>query len=152
VLGVYLASTQGFKQALAFGDIQSARSNYYLRKSLQSELSDNIPLVRAYMKKLETGGIPARKEGLTLDTFVWESMKNSSATLETPSELLRESRIFYRSVNDIQAKVVNNTYGVTQANKLLQEIVDRMEKEVLPKFESNTLEIKEWLSKKDVEV
>lgn len=152
VLGVYLASSQGFRQALAYGEIQSARNAYYLRKSLQSEISDNIPLVREYMKRLETGGLPARQAPFSLDTFVWEALKNSSSTLETPPELLRESRMFYRGVADLQQKIASNTYGVKVGTEKLTELVEHVEQKVLPQFEKNIQEVRNGLRKRGVEV
>ncbi|WP_157836962.1 hypothetical protein [Geminisphaera colitermitum] len=152
VLGVYLAANQGFKQALAYGDIQSARNNYYLRKSLQNEMSDNLVLVRGYMQKIEKGNLADRKAQFRLDTFVWESLKFSNATLETPSDLLAESRQFYRQVADIQERVANNDYSAGHAVKLLTALVERMEKEVLPKFEANVNEIKAGLKKQGIDV
>lgn len=152
VIGVYLAANQGFKQAIAYGDIQSARSNYYLRKSLQNEIVDNLVLVRGYMQKIEKGNLADRKAPFRLDTFVWESLKFSSATLETPSELLTASRQFYRQVAEIQEKVANNDYGAGHAVKLLTALVEQVEKEVLPKFDANTNEIKADLKKKGIDV
>lgn len=152
VLGVYLASSQGFRQALAYGEIQSAKGNYYLRKSLQSEMADNLPLVRDYMKSLETGGLPARQAPFQLDTFVWESLKASPATLETPPELLRESRKFYRGVADLQQKIAGNTYGVKVGTQKLTELVEHVEKEVLPMFSKNLDVIRADLKKRGVEV
>ena len=152
VMGVYLASSQGFRQALAYGDIQSAKSNYYLRKSLQSEIADNIPLVREYMKSLETGGLPARQAPFQLDTFVWENLKVSPATLETPPELLRESRMFYRGVADLQQKIAGNTYGVKVGSQKLKELVEHMENDVLPMFTKDLDGIRADLKKRGVEV
>lgn len=146
VIGVYLASSQGFKQAMAYGNLQSARNNYYLRTSLHSEMHDNLALVREYMQRIDTGGLPARKAPFSLDTFVWESMKNSSATMETPSALLREARMFYRGVADIQQKVADNTYGVKVANEKLAAMVDHIEKTVLPMFDANTAQIRKNLT------
>ncbi len=152
IMGVYLASSQGFKQAMAYGEIMSDKDNYYLRKSLQSEIADNLVLVREYMKRLETGGLPARQAPFALDTFVWENMKFSSATLETPPELLRESRVFYRGVADLQQKIANNTYGVKVGIEKLQELVDHVEKEVLPKFTADCQALKASLARRDFRV
>ena len=152
VLGVYLASSQGFKQALAYGEIQAVRNNFYLRKSLQGELSDNIPLVRDYMTKVEKGNLADRKTPFSLDTFVWESMKNSTSTLETPPELLRESRKFYRGVADVQQKIADNTYSGKFGAEKLGELVDNMEKNVLPKFTSDLQTLQKWLRDRGIEV
>ena len=152
VLGVYLASSQGFKQAMAFGEIQSDRANYFLRKSLHGELSDNLPLVREYMKRIATGNLADRKAPFRLDTFVWESLKSSSSALETPPSLLRECRLFYRGVADIQEKIANNTYGAKTGTEKLGELADRLEKNVLPLFSANIDELKAGLEKRGVMV
>lgn len=152
VVGVYLASSQGFKQALAYGEIQADKNNYFLRKSLQSEIADNLSLVRDYMKRLETGGLPARQAPFSLDTFVWENMKFSSATLETPPDLLRESRNFYRGVADLQQKIASSTYGVKVGIEKLQELVDHMEKDVLPGFATDLGALREGLKRRNIEV
>lgn len=152
VLGVYLASTQGFKQAIAYGEIQADKNNYYLRKSLCAELSDNITRVREYMGKLETGSIAARKEPFALDTFIWENMRYSTATLETPSELLRESRLFYRGIADIQEKIANNAYSAKTGVQKLQELVDNMDNKVLKDFEQNIADLKESLKNRGIDV
>lgn len=41
VMGVFLAAQSGLEQALTFDSITRMESNYYLRKSLQDELTDN---------------------------------------------------------------------------------------------------------------
>ena len=152
VFGVYLASSQGFRQALAFGEIQGDKSSYFLRKSLQGEIADNLVLVRDYMQRLETGGLAARKAPFRLDSFVWETLKSAPATLETPPDLLRESRLFYRGVADIQEKVANNTYEAKTGIARLGELVNRMEKDVLPRFSANLRELRQSLARRGVTV
>jgi hypothetical protein len=150
VIGVYLAATLGFKQALAYGEIQSDKTNYYLRLSLKGELLDNVERVKAYIKSLGSGGFAARQQAFHLDTFVWESMKFSSATLETPSELLTESRNFYRQVTDINEKVKTNDLSGESGAKRLQALVDRMEQDVLPKFERDIDGLKTKLARNGI--
>lgn len=150
VFGVYLASSQGFKQAVAYGNLQSARNNYYLRKSLRTEMHDNLTLVREYMKRLDTGGLPARKAPFSLDTFVWESMKNSPSTMETPPDMLREARMFYRGVADLHQKVVDNTYSVKVANERLTQMVDHVETTVLPMFDADIAQVGKHLADNDM--
>lgn len=145
VMGVYLASSQGFKQAMMYGNLQSARNNYYLRKSLRSEIADNLPLIREYLKGLETGGLPARKAGFALDTFVWDSMKNSPSTMETPPQLLQESRKFYRGIDELQRKIADNTFGVKVGTDRITALVDHMEKQVLPFFDADSAKTEKYL-------
>lgn len=93
IVGVFLAANEGLKQAMIFDDIRSAKNNYYLRKSLQGELADNIAYIKEFIAKVDRR---VDKPELALETFVWKNMAFSSATLETPSELLREAKQFYR--------------------------------------------------------
>ena len=152
VLGVYLAGQQGLQQAVAFEQIQSDKNNYYLRKSLQDELTDNLQLIKEYTESLKGISInSARRIELQLDTFIWESMKYSSATLETPSKLLSESRQFYRKVTDIHKKMQSGYYHMPEyGSKLLLEIVEHMETNVIPLFEADTQLLKDALAKKEV--
>lgn len=142
VLGVFLAGQQGLKQAVVFEQIQSDKNNYYLRKSLQHELTDNLDLIREYSS--------GDRISLELETFVWEAMKYSSATLETPSVLLSESRQFHRQVNEIYERIQTRYYQREYGRKLLEDVVDHMENTVLPLFEADTLALKDTLIKKKV--
>lgn len=152
VLGVYLASSQGFKQALAYGEVQSNRTNYYLRQSLRNEIADNIGVLEGYMKGLESGSPSSRQAPLNLDTFVWDCLKNSSNTLETPSALLRESRKFYRDVADVHQKVANGTFAAGYGSEQLQKLVDTMQQQVLPEFDKDLKGLQSMLKEKGIEV
>ncbi|OAM88025.1 hypothetical protein OH491_07870 [Termitidicoccus mucosus] len=150
VLGVYLAAHQGFKQAIAYGDIQSDKNNYHLRKSLQHELAANIDLTRGYLKRIARGGIADRKAPFKLERFVWDCMKNSSYTLEMPSGLLRENNDFHRRVMELYDKIAIGDYSVQKGTELMEEILTHMEKDVIPAFEQNTGEIRTRLNAKGI--
>lgn len=152
ILGVYLASSQGFKQALAYGNIQSDKANYYLRKSMRDEIAKNLKPVREYLERISTGSPSARNQPVVMDTFVWECLKSSSSTLETPSDLLSEGRQFYTDVADIQKKVADSTYALGQGKEKMEAVLNHMEKNVLPKFDSNLKSIKSRLLARGVEL
>lgn len=153
VLGVYLAAQQGLQQAVVFEQIQSDKNNFYLRQSLQHELSDNLMLIEGYTEQIKNISVHAvTRYNLVLDTFVWESMKFSPATLETPSALLSESRKFYREINDIHGKIKTNFYSAHYGTKLLLEQVEHMKTVVLPMFEADINQLKHALAQQDVEV
>ena len=153
VLGVYLAAQQGLQQAVMFEQIQSDKNNYYLRTSLQQELTDNLQLIRDYTEQIKGAGAHTIKRyPLQLDTFVWESMKYSPATLETPPSLLSASRQFYRQANDIYQKIYSSFYHSAYGSKLLLELVAQMETDVLPKFEADTQKLKQTLAQQNIEV
>ena len=146
VLGVYLAAGQGLKQALQFDGIKSEQANYYLRKSLQNELTDNVGYIREYMDKVKK---QVQKPALNLETFVWSSMTYSPSALETPSALLREAQKFYHRAQDIMA-----TPHFNDANraKFLGELADHIEQTVIPMFETDTEELRKGLREKGINV
>ena len=152
VLGVFLAAHQGFKQAIAYGDIQSDRNNYHLRKSLQNELAANIELTRGYLKRIARGSLSDRKAPFKLESFVWDCMKNSPHTLEMPSGLLRENNDFHRRVMDLYDKIAIGDHSVQKGAELMEELLAHMEKDVLPAFEQNIGEIRARLHAKGIKL
>lgn len=153
VIGVYLAGQQGLAQALAFDQIQSEKNNYHLRQSLKDELIENVALVAAYTEALKsTGPSSSRRLEMNLDTFVWESMKFSPHTMETPSLLLSESRRFYRETRDIYNKIQSGFYSGPYGSQLLLNVIEHMESAVLPAFDEDLNTLRTYLEQHEVEI
>ncbi len=144
--GVYLAASQGLRQAMQFDTIKSLQNNFYLRKSLQNELSDNVGYMRDYITKVNGRVV---KPSLNLETFVWNSMTYSPTSLETPSDLLREAQKFYHTAADIMA---NPHWNDANRAKALGELADHIETEVLPRFEGSGAALQSRLRGMGVEV
>ncbi|MCD8350705.1 MAG: hypothetical protein LUC93_08865 [Planctomycetaceae bacterium] len=144
--GVYLAASQGLRQAMQFDTIKSLQNNFYLRKSLQNELSDNVGYMRDYITKVNGRVV---NPSLNLETFVWNSMTYSPTSLETPSDLLREAQKFYHTAADIMA---NPHWNDMNRAKALGELADHIEKEVLPRFEASGAALQTRLRGMGVEV
>lgn len=152
VIGVYLASSQGFKQALAYGEAQATRTNYYLRQSLRNELESNLAPVRDYLTAIASGSASSRNQPIALETFIMDCLRNSPATLETPSELLSESRKFHRDVEDIQKKIANQFYALGEGKDKMEAVLAHMEKDVLPKFDADLRALKNRLDASGIAV
>lgn len=146
VLGVYLAANQGFEQAILFDNIKGEKTNYYLRKSLQHELTDNVSYIREFIAKVENR---IDKPELVLETFIWRSIASSSATLETPSDLLREAKLFYRKADEIMKTPYFNNMMKAKA---LADLAAHTEKTVIPMFEADTNAIRKMLQAKQIEL
>lgn len=144
--GVYLAASQGLKQAIQFDAIRSEQNNFYLRTSLKNELADNVGYIRDYITKVNNRVV---KPTLNLETFVWTSMTYSTSSLETPSGLLREAQKFYHTAADIMA---NPHFNDMNRAKELGELADHIEKEVLPQFENDADRLRDNLKQKGVDV
>lgn len=142
--GVYFAASQGLKQAIQFDSIKSDQTNYYLRKSLQSELSDNAGYIRDYTDKVSKRVV---KPSLNLESFVWKSMMYSPNALETPSDLLREAQKFYHTANEI---MTNPHFNDSNRAKSLGELADHIESKVLPLFTKDLDALRDKLGKRGI--
>lgn len=151
VLGVYLAASQGYKQAVQFENMTSYKENYYLQKSLQYELQDNVQILKSYMSNIQSGGsLVDRKEPLNFYSLVWDNMKFSSTTLGTPPELLRDAQRFYRDVANMHKELASSGVSVSYGLKKLQEYIDVVETSLIPALEKSTQQIKQELDGSDV--
>ncbi|WP_392558242.1 hypothetical protein [Orbus mooreae] len=151
VVGVYLAASQGYKQAIQFENMTSYKEGYYLQKSLQYELQDNVTILKDYMTKIQNGNYyGARNESLDFYTLVWENMKFSSTTLSTPPDLLRQAQQFYREVAKLHDSIAKSDISVPNGVKKLQEQIDIVEQSLIPALEKSTDQIKAELSGTDI--
>lgn len=148
VLGVYLAAQTGLKQAIIFDAITDIQNNYYLRRSLYDELDDNVQVIREY-SKLITQNRAADLDPV-VETFVWETMRYNSNTLQTPPYFLREARQFYASTSDIVSKVHSHIYSANHGAKQLNELTDRMENQVLPKLKASIDKLENELKENNI--
>lgn len=153
IIGVYLAANAGLEQAIRFDNIIAQEHNYYLRASLHDELQDNSRELRAYVNDvLKRNPYDLKDHSPALSQFVWETMRYSTATLETPSEFLTEGRRFYADTASIIEKAENRVYGATHAAKLMTAVLDRMEQETLPKLKANYQALGESLKLDGVDI
>jgi len=155
IAGVYLAAQTGLRQAIVFEEVTSTENNFYLRQSLYQEVRDNVEILREYDKEFLSRGVTAnqiRANSPRVSRYIWETMKYSQATLETPSYLLSSVRRFYSQVDDIVAKRESFVFGPTYASKLMNIELKKMEQEVLPKLKANVEELAVTLAEYGVDV
>lgn len=153
ILGVYLAASQGFKQAMAFEDVRSDKANAYLRISLRTEMANNAEIVKAYVAKIrKNDSFSARKSPLPLQMFVWENMKFSSNTLETPSDMLNANIEFLRGINATYNELASSGISTENGLKRMEEAVAKLENEVFPKLDANIALLRASLEKRDVKL
>ncbi|TCK08178.1 hypothetical protein [Marinobacterium mangrovicola] len=153
VLGVYLASQEGLSQAIRFNEIDDMQNNYYLQRSLYDEVSDNVELVRDYVELVkENNPYDLTKFHPELQTYIWDTMRYSKNTLQTPSRFLSDIRRFYAEVNDLVRKGEERTYGRSYFMPKLLEAADKMEQETLVALDQNLETMKAELAKNEVAV
>ncbi|MCC5812878.1 MAG: hypothetical protein JJU06_21150 [Ectothiorhodospiraceae bacterium] len=155
IIGVYLAANAGLKQAIIFDQITNKERNYYLRVSLHDELQDNVTQLRVYAEDVLPGNLSRtmlENQRPALSQFVWETMRYSPRTLETPSTFLTEGRRFYANVEDIIRKAENGTYGARHAAGLLRDLLDDVEQDLLPAMRENTQRLADELNRHGVDL
>ncbi|MCH8503208.1 MAG: hypothetical protein LAT50_02670 [Ectothiorhodospiraceae bacterium] len=155
IIGVYLAANAGLKQAIIFDQITNKERNYYLRVSLHDELQDNVTQLRVYAEDVLPGNLSRtmlENQRPALSKFVWETMRYSPRTLETPSTFLTEGRRFYANVEDIIPQAENGTYGARHAAGLLRDLLDDVEQDLLPAMRENTQRLADELNRHGVDL
>ncbi len=153
IIGVYLAAHAGLKQAIVFDELTTRERNYHLRVSLHDELQDNAQVLRHYVEDSLSRNLSRtmlRNQRPAISQFVWETMRYSPRTLETPSVFLTEGRRFYAQAEDIIHKAENGVYGAQHAAGLLHALLDRMEEELLPRLRDNYTALGEELRRQGV--
>jgi len=155
VAGVYLAAQAGLQQAIIFDDMTSKQNNFYLRQSLYEEVKDNVESLKAYNTEYLSRSIPIdelRSNPPEVSYYVWETMKNSQTTLETPSKFLSEVRRFYSRTESIVEKREKRTYAASHAGKLMKAQIEHMENDVLPELKASADNLKAALKQMNVTV
>ncbi|MCE2573691.1 hypothetical protein [Motilimonas eburnea] len=155
IIGVYLASNEGFRQAMLFDDINTTEANYYLRRSLMLELEDNLTLVKQKVTTLETAQYkrfdPSR-DSLELDHYVWNSMQYSPNTMEVPSDLLAGARRYYRTIGVTWQQMAQHQISSQEGLSIVKEANQTVITQVLPGLQTDLATLKQQLVGFGVEV
>jgi hypothetical protein len=142
VIAVYLAASAGFAQAVKFELVKANMDSFHLRNSMLDELTDNITYMDTIGKEY-LGGKSAKYSGkkgqFGLQQFVWEGMKFSPVTFETPSDILTPIRRYYALSSHAIDKMTDRQPTV-MTRKLVKEAMEegeRLKRELIPKIKAN---------------
>ncbi len=155
VIGVYLAAQEGLSQAIKFDDLNNKQNNYYLRHALYDEVKDNVETINAYAELVSNSTVSAydlKNVRPTISTFVWDNMRYSRNTLETPTEILTETRRFYMLSDDLVAKLEARFYGRKFGAKKLTELTAEVSETTLPKLRANFEALEKHLEENGIKV
>jgi len=153
IVGVYLAAQEGLSQAITFDDLSNKQNNYYLRHALYDEVNDNVTIINDYADTI-TKNSPYDLKGIhpQMATFVWENMLYSPNTLETPTQILTETRRFYMMSADIISKMEARVYGTKFGAKKLRELTEGISQTTLPLLKNNYQHLAAELKAADIHV
>lgn len=138
IVGVYLAAQEGLSQALAFDNLTNKQNNYYLRHALYDEVSDNVKTINEYADLISAKS-PYDLKAIhpQMASFIWENMRFSPYTLETPSRILSETRRFYMESKEIVTKIENRFYGAKYGAEQIKKLTQRVTEQTLPALKNN---------------
>ena len=155
IIGVFLASNEGFRQAMTFDDINTSEANYYLRRSMLLELEDNLTLVKERVDVLEQAQYkrydPSRDD-LDLDHYVWHSMQYSANTMEVPSHLLAGVRRYYRQIALIWRKMAAHQISSQNGLDKVKAANREVEMQLIPSIRADLAELEQELAGYNIKV
>jgi len=124
VLGVYLAATAGFSQALKLDLLQSDRGTYYVAESLYQELNFNNTNMEGYLERAKDKQNVFKEHiaGIRLNEFIFNTAQESDSTFEIDPGLLSEVSNYYFNTGN----AVDNYYATgMQSPAALMAVVKR---------------------------
>lgn len=135
ILGVYLAATQGFKQAVQFEHIMGQKSTYYLQSSIKNELSLNITATEQFLEKTQQSKDQWATYPLDFSTFIWNNMQNSSTALELSPVILANTEKLMTNIPKEYLKATTGDQMQRQAAiKQLGILVQQYHNTLLPEL------------------
>ncbi|QYK02048.1 hypothetical protein [Shewanella psychrotolerans] len=151
IVGVYLAAQEGLSQAITFDNLTNKQNNYYLRQALYDEVNDNVVIINEYADFISSNApYDIKSHHPVMSNFVWENMRYSPYTLETPPALLSEIRRFYMQSADIIDKIEGRIYGVKYGAGLLKELTQEVSDKTLPALKANYSALAVELKRNDI--
>lgn len=151
MLGVYLASQEGMSQAMTFNDINNLTDNYHLRRSLKDELSDNLDKLDKTIDYLRQGhSYHAEKDRPKFDTYIWQAMRFSPRTMETPAPILTGVRRFHNEVDDLLMRLDKRYLGRNVVIERLDALSVQTKEQTLAYMKADLAQIRNVLGQHNV--
>jgi hypothetical protein len=154
VLGVYLAAKAGLETAVRFENIRTDRGNYYLRSSLREEVRFNVATVDkiiAWSGKWGTyhnnmDHIPKFK------FYVYETMQEQEATLETPTRIIIGVQNYYDEVRELLDRADKKLISAPKMVSELKKMNTSFKSEVLDYMDQNLAKLRLRLTQAGVQL
>ncbi|AJQ97105.1 hypothetical protein [Gynuella sunshinyii] len=153
IIGVYLATSEGLKSAVEFHSITSMEKKYYTLNALHQELTSNNDLMRQYVERFlnkDDKGQAVSHNGVgvlpELNLFVWDTMSNSSDTLDLPVDILRDANRYYLQLADITDSLKHSSgYETLRNGSALEQLTVEAREKLLSRIEQQLAEYQQRL-------
>lgn len=126
VVGVYLAATVGFQKAVELTLFTSDRSTYYLGQSYKAELDSNAEQLLGFMDRHADAPFMPENERLSLNLYVFNTMKEADSTFELPPAVLNGVSEFYQEagslIGELNARQLNKQSGFQRLREITEQV------------------------------
>lgn len=148
VLGVYLAASEGFKQALQFRQVEENEHTFDLLTSLKAEITHNRALTGELVDKgLEQ--LPQSWEKPPVQQrYIWQTMQNVPETFRAPPVALNGIALYYSRLDEhLEVAFNQRRHPSDQRNALLalQEANAEFDQTVLTAINAKMAELRSKL-------
>ncbi len=149
VLGVYLASMEGFKLAVQFDRLSTQKDSYYMQSSLYDELQDNVVTAEKLVERIDqrNGSVKGFISEYEFSYFVWDSLKGQDVTFQIPSDVLNDIRKYYFVNSQLREGMQSSwAYDAKQARDAFETKTNALKTETLPALEANIQKLEQALA------
>ena len=137
IVGVYLAASVGFDKALQFEVLREDRALYYLLVALREELEDNAGAITATAREAARRGDLGRLATAgRLQTFVWDTMRESAQTFQVPARVLTGTRRFHARIGLLVEDLTRARISRALFQRRVAGEVARVRGQVLPAIDA----------------
>ncbi|MHC5226491.1 hypothetical protein [Ignatzschineria sp. LJL83] len=120
ILGVYLAATQGFKQAMQFDHITNQKNIYYLQQSLKNEIESNLSSIELFIDESKNASDPWKAYPLETSSFIWHNMQEAPISLQLQPTILQSAEKIMTNIPKAYETATTGT--LDQRKKGIQEL------------------------------
>jgi len=156
VLGVYLAASAGFKQALKLDLLQADRGTYYVAESLYRELEFNNKNMQSYLDGIKEKSLVFKEhiDGIKLNNFIFNAAEESESTFEIAPDLLSEVSQYYFTVGGaLDTYYRSNMESPAALMKIIKSETERLaEQETLMRLEKYNANLAGNLEKRGIPI
>lgn len=152
ILGVYLAATQGFKQAIQFDQITNQKNIYYLQQSLKNEIESNLSSIELFINESKNASGPWVVYPLETASFIWHNMQEAPISLQLHPVILQSTEKIMLNIPKAYEAATTGTLDQRQKGlQELEEIVILGKNTLIPNLDVQLKQLTESLDKANIQ-
>ena len=154
IFGVYLAASEGFKQAMLFRQAEEQEHTYDLLTALRAEVIRNRENAGAATAKGLEELPQSWEEPPVIQRYIWQTMQNVPETFRVPPEALNGIALYYEALDNHLVTAFNgSTHRSTQysAFQALEKANAAFDKDVIATIGAKMARLQDSLARYGVD-